>query len=108
MPNGLRFHLIDIYVDEMEKLKPEEMANDPLPLEKLLEPFRVLVIKSPTKLVRTRSKNLLLDGRLAAWGFEGALESKKKKRNIEAETVSQSNEDVEMEGGGEEWGGIDD
>lgn len=108
MPNGLRFHLIDIYVDEMEKLKPEEMTSDSLPLEKLLEPFQVLVIKSPTKLVRTRSKDLLLDGRLAAWGFEGVLESKKKKQNIEAEAVSQYNQGVEMEGGGEEWGGIDD
>lgn len=109
MPNGLRFHLIDIYVDEMEKLKPEEITSDPLPLEKLLEPFQVLVIKSPTRLVRTRSKNLLLDGRLAAWGFEGAPESKKKKRNVEAEAV---NKDAEMEAGGEEcgeeWGGIDD
>lgn len=108
MPNGLRFHLIDIYVDEMEKLKPEEMASDPVPLGKLLGPFQVLVIESPTKLVRTRSKNLLLDGRLAAWGFEGALESKKKKRDVEAKAVNQSNEDAEMEVGGEEWGGIDD
>lgn len=91
----------------MEKLKPEEMTSNPLPLEKLLEPFKVLVIKSPTKLVRARSKDLLLDGRLAAWGFEGAPEGKKKKQNVEAEAVKQSNEDVAMDVGDEEWGGID-
>lgn len=92
----------------MEKLKPEEMTSDPLPLEKLLEPFQVLVIKSPTKLVRTRSKNLLLDERLVAWGFKGALENKKRKRDVEVVAVNQSNGDAEMEVGGEEWGGIDD
>lgn len=108
VPNGLRFHLIDIFVDEMEKLKPEEMASNPLPLEKLLEPFRVLVVKSPTKLVRTRSKDLLLDGRLVAWGFEGALEGKNKKWNVKPEVVNQSNEDVAMDIDSEEWGGIDD
>lgn len=107
VPNGLRFHLTDIYVDEMEKLKPGEMTNDPLPVEKLLEPFQVLLIKSPTKLVRIRSKDLLLDGRLVAWGFEKAPEGKKKKQDVEAEETNQNNEDVEMEGGVEEWGGID-
>lgn len=91
----------------MEKLKPEDMTSNPLPLEKLLEPFKVLAIKSPTKLVRTRSKDLLLDGRLAAWGFEGALEGKKK-QSVEAEAVNRSSEDMDMDMGDEEWGGIDD
>lgn len=106
VPNGLRFHLIDIYVDELEKLKPKEMANNPLPIEQLLVPFQELAMKSPTKLVRTRSKDLLLDERLVVWGFEKAPESKKRKRVVEDE--DQSDGKVRMGEGGEEWGGIDD
>lgn len=86
------------------------MTSNPLPVEKLLEPFQVLTVKSPTKLIRTRSKELLLDERLAAWGFEGAPEAEKKKRGAEPEGGNEDNEDVEMESDEEEeeeWGGID-
>lgn len=91
-------------MDELEKLHPQEMTSDPLPVEKLLEPFQVLVVKSPTKTVRLRSKDLLLDGRLAAWGFEKAPGGEKKKQNIDE---NEGNEDVEMGDDDEEWGGID-
>ncbi|KAH0608897.1 uncharacterized protein H6S33_001125 [Morchella sextelata] len=104
VPNGLRFHLTDIFVDELEKLSPEHM-KDQLPVEQLVEPFQILSVKSPTKMVRVKAKELLLDGRLANWGFEKAPEGEIKKKVAQTEPEGED-EDEEMED--EEWGGIDD
>ncbi|PWW78814.1 Nop52-domain-containing protein [Tuber magnatum] len=106
VPNGLRYHLIDIYVDELEKLKREEMKA-PLPIAALLSPFEELVLASPTKLVRTRSKELLCDGRLAGWGYCKAPGAAKSQQEEDAEGEDGSDGE-EMDDEGEEWGGIDD
>jgi len=105
VPNGLRYHLIDIYVDELEKLNPEEMKT-PLPVAALLSPFEELMLASPIKLVRTKSKELLCDGRLADWGYDKAPGAVKSRRKEEAEDED-GDDDEEMSGEGEEWGGID-
>jgi ribosomal RNA-processing protein 1 len=96
--------LTDIFVDELEKLSPEHM-KDQLPVEQLVEPFQILSVKSPTKMVRVKAKELLLDGRLANWGFEKAPEGEIKKKVAQTEPEGED-EDEEMED--EEWGGIDD
>jgi len=83
VPNGLRYHLIDIYVDELEKLNPE--MKTPLPVAMLLSPFKELMLASPIKLVRTKSKELLCDGRLVDWGYDKALEAAKSWRKEGAE-----------------------
>lgn len=40
VPNGLRYHVLDIYVDEIEKVAGDKMEE--VPLEALLEPVRKL------------------------------------------------------------------
>jgi ribosomal RNA-processing protein 1 len=63
IPNGMRFHVIDIYVDELEKVGALETEEE-RPLEVLLEPLRKLAKESPTKPVRTKAKGALADERL--------------------------------------------
>lgn len=68
IPNGLRYHIIDIYVDELDKVDTERNA----PLETLLQPLRKLGKESPTKAVRLRVKEASQDGRLSDWTGENA------------------------------------
>lgn len=63
VPNGMRYHVIDIYVDELERVGALE-EGEGVPLEKLLEPLRRLAKESPTKPVRVKSKEALADERL--------------------------------------------
>ncbi|POS87138.1 hypothetical protein EPUL_001500 [Erysiphe pulchra] len=62
IPNGMRYHIIDIYVDELERLGFLEDESE-APVEKLLEPLKNLA-KSPTKTVRLKAKETLEDKRL--------------------------------------------
>jgi ribosomal RNA-processing protein 1 len=65
VPNGLRYHVIDIYVDELERvgvLEEDEGREDRL--EKMLAPLRTLAKESPTKTVRSKAKEALEDERL--------------------------------------------
>lgn len=63
IPNGLRFHVIEIYVDELDKVDVERTA----PLEKVMTPMRKLGKETVTKVVRTRVKDALADERLQDW-----------------------------------------
>ncbi|CCU75475.1 nucleolar protein NOP52 variant [Blumeria hordei DH14] len=63
IPNGMRYHVIDVYVDELERvgaLEPNAIA----PIEIILEPLRNLAQHSPTKSVRIKAKEALQDSRL--------------------------------------------
>lgn len=77
IPNGLRYHVLDVFVDELEKVS-ESSANSRLkeqsemPLGKLLEPVAELAKKSPLKPTRERAKNALADDRLKEWNKAGA------------------------------------
>jgi ribosomal RNA-processing protein 1 len=62
IPNGMRYHVIDIYVDELERVGA--LVEEDIPLEALLQPLRRLAEESPTKPVRTKSKEALADERL--------------------------------------------
>jgi ribosomal RNA-processing protein 1 len=66
IPNGLRYHVIDVYVDELDKVDTERNA----PLEKMLEPLKELGEKSLTKPVKLRVKEALEDERLQDWKSE--------------------------------------
>ncbi len=63
IPNGIRFHVIDLYVDELDKADGKHMA----PLDKVLEPLRNLGKHSLTKAIRDRVNEALSDGRLDDW-----------------------------------------
>ena len=83
----------------MEKLEPvdsEDHNNDTssIPIDLLVEPFERLMAKSPTKVVRTRVKEMLFDERLLKWGYSNANES---------DGEEEENTDTEDE----EWTGFD-
>src|ERR1051326_6961753 len=65
IPNGLRYHVIDIYVDELDRV--DEKRQGGMPLDVLLEPLRTLGKESRTKPVRERVKEALEDERLENW-----------------------------------------
>ncbi|KAJ5744520.1 hypothetical protein N7533_009390 [Penicillium manginii] len=101
-PDGLRYHIVDIWVDELEKVlefEDGEIAEDgvanrkikgDIPMELILRPLEKLRTESPYKPVRTRATEALEDDRLVEWG-------------VRAPTV---NEDDEVDSDGE-WGGFD-
>lgn len=90
IPDGMRYHLIDIYVDEMDKVDTPRTGK--LPLDSLLEPLKILKQKSPTKAVRSRAVDALRDKRLAGW-------------NDSSEVKDAEGQEVENEE--EEWNGLD-
>jgi ribosomal RNA-processing protein 1 len=92
IPNGIRYHVIDIYVDELEKVDEETEAD--MPVEVLLAPFKNLVKESPTKIVRMKVKEALEDDRVKAWLGEELTEEGK--TGDEPETNDN-----------DEWGGIE-
>ncbi|KAK2841614.1 hypothetical protein FQN49_006083 [Arthroderma sp. PD_2] len=102
-PDGIRYHLMDIWLDELEKCaaEPDESNTDEeessstklkegTPMELLLRPIEKLESGSPNKTVRTRAKDTLADERLITWGVR------------EPEKAEDGSDD------GEEWGGIED
>lgn len=83
--NGIRYHVIDIYIDELERAGALEEGRKGVELSVLLEPLEKLKKSSPTKSVRLKAKEALADERLPG---------------------NEKEEDVEMEDEG--WGGFDD
>lgn len=100
-PDGLRYHVTDIWLDELAKVidsdsdESNEVAlkdRSDIPMDLLLRPFEKLHKESPTKSVRVRAlTEVLQDERLVQWGFKEKV----------VEDNSEEDED-------EEWGGLDD
>ncbi|KAJ5561451.1 Ribosomal RNA processing protein [Penicillium sp. DV-2018c] len=100
-PDGLRYHLIDIWIDELEKVlefeevetegeeTPKRKIKGDVPMELILRPLEKLRAESAYKPVRTRAAEALQDERLFEWGV--------RTREVEEE-------DDEDE---EEWGGFE-
>ncbi|EME50279.1 hypothetical protein DOTSEDRAFT_59390 [Dothistroma septosporum NZE10] len=66
VPIGLRLHVLDIWVDELEKVDVERVA----PVKTVMEPMRTLSKDSLVKSVRVRAGEQIEDDRLAdgkAW-----------------------------------------
>ncbi|KLJ09274.1 hypothetical protein EMPG_15300 [Blastomyces silverae] len=119
-PDGLRYHLLDIWLDEIEKVavveveaeedgsdnaegadnddtkegkkKKKKQLKQGVPMELLLRPIVRLQAKSISKLVRKRAGEVLDDERLVEWGVR------------ERKKDDDDDDDEEEE---EEWGGID-
>ncbi|KAL5002714.1 nucleolar protein,Nop52-domain-containing protein [Aspergillus recurvatus] len=95
-PDGLRYHLLDIYVDELEKVfEFDAETGKPVgevPVEILLAPIERLKAESPHKPVRVRAAETLADERLVTWGL--------REKEKEEESEEESSE--------EEWGGFGD
>ncbi|KAK8216188.1 nucleolar protein-like protein NOP52 variant [Phyllosticta capitalensis] len=95
IPNGLRYHVVDIYIDELDKVDEKREGN--MPLEEVLAPLRELGEKSVTKAVRQRVRETLDDEakKLRNWNTQGEESSE--------EEGNEGEQDQD-----EEWGGIDD
>ncbi|KAF2018883.1 hypothetical protein BU24DRAFT_405624 [Aaosphaeria arxii CBS 175.79] len=93
VPNGIRYHVLDVYVDELEKVAGD--AWEKMPVEKMLEPLSKIAKESPTKSVRELAKESLQDERVRRWKGEEAKGE---------EAKGEEGEDGEEE----EWGGFDD
>ncbi|KAF2461099.1 nucleolar protein,Nop52-domain-containing protein [Lineolata rhizophorae] len=65
IPNGLRYHVLDIYVDELDKVDADRDSN--IPLDSLLRPLKDLEDTSPNKVARGKVKEALGDERLNDW-----------------------------------------
>ncbi|WEW55824.1 hypothetical protein PRK78_001257 [Emydomyces testavorans] len=117
-PDGIRYHLMDIWLDELEKCATDPVEGDErseddgaggaeegedtvrktrlkggVPMELILRPIERLKEKSPNKTVRRRATAMLEDERLVMWGV----------RNRKG--AEDSDEDEQEE---EEWGGLED
>ena len=88
-PDGIRYHLMDIWLDELEKvIVPDDDGDEgkeekgllkdrvDVPMDILLRPFENLRKSSPMRNVRVRAqKGVLEDQRLVEWGFRSKDES---------------------------------
>ena len=104
VPDGLRYHIIDIWIDELDKADDEsEMADD---LEVLIGPLKQTESKGMHKTIRTRARVALEDERLKDWrsrNDESSNEGGTAKSPIHHEGVSGVGDDDN-----DEWGGIED
>lgn len=93
IPNGLRYHVLDVWVDELEKIEEDwEKDERTETLEKLVEPIEKLAKDGKLKALRNAAKECLADERLRAW------------RGQEDEVMSEGENDEEEEE--VEWGGF--
>ncbi len=97
IPNGMRYHVIDIYVDEIDQV--DQQRSSELPLDLLLEPLRQMQERSPTKAVRDRAKEALDHERLKGWSSSEAMAT---------EQASLGDRVEEEEEGDVAWEGFDD
>jgi ribosomal RNA-processing protein 1 len=102
IPNGLRYHTIDIYVDELARLW--ESGKDKMPIETLLRPLRILGKKSLTKTIRERVKEALEDERLKEL-LGTDVEEQTAETTPEKLVAAESTRNLEEE---DDWGGIED
>ena len=99
IPNGLRYHVLDIYVDELDMVDSERKGD--MPLETLLEPVRRMQKESVTKALRKRAKETLDDERLRDWNDNGDVSTQ---QLVERQDQDGSGEEIRED---EEWGGIE-
>ena len=107
IPNGLRYHVIDIYVDELDKVDTKRTA----PLDKVLAPLRKLGDGTHTKAVRQRVHEALEDDRIGDWEVvsSGAVTGDAEDtQDEEQRTNGQHNGASNAVESDEEFGGFDD
>lgn len=63
VPGGLRYHVVDVFVEELDKVDVERNA----PVEKLVSPLRRIAKEGLTKALRKKAEEALDDGRLEDW-----------------------------------------
>ncbi|KAK0933846.1 hypothetical protein LTR29_014587 [Friedmanniomyces endolithicus] len=110
VPDGLRYHVLDIYVDELEKADVEHAA----PIEVVLEPVRNLGRGTVSKAVRKRVKDALEDDRLREWDgvqgmdIDGEVDGAADTENGSGGAIDVAVGGVAAEDDEDEFGGFDD
>ena len=99
IPDGLRYHMIDIYIDELDAVDPNRESE--MPLETFLGPIRLLGRQSNNRIIRKRVKEMLKDTRLADWYGEGSEKSGEENGRQDPDLMEER-DDVD------EWNGIED
>ncbi|THW52986.1 hypothetical protein D6D21_00656 [Aureobasidium pullulans] len=101
VPNGLKYHVVDVYVDELEKVGGEEGTKEAenTPWEEMMAPMVELGEKGVLKSVRKKVAEALDDERVKVW--LGIEDDDEELSEIEGEEVDDEEED-------EEFGGFDD
>lgn len=97
VPDGLRYHVLDVWVDGLEGQEegmPEEM------LERVMGPVQRLARDGKTKVLREKAKEALTDERLKQWTVGAGA------AGGEAELLQDGCDPDEM--GDQEWGGFGD
>ncbi|CBX92342.1 similar to nucleolar protein NOP52 variant [Plenodomus lingam JN3] len=94
IPNGLRYHVLDVWVEEMDKVDGEEWYKEERReiLELLVLPIEKLAKEGKLKALRSAAKECLGEDKLRAWRGQ-------------VDDVSEEPEDEDQEA---EWGGIAD
>ncbi|CAN9112803.1 unnamed protein product [Alternaria alternata] len=90
IPNGLRYHVMDVWVDEMEKVEGEawEKEDKKETLETLVLPVEKMAKDGKLKPLRNAAKECLADDRIRAWRgqeLEEAMEDAEEEEDSEAE-----------------------
>lgn len=96
IPNGLRYHVLDIWVDELEKVGGDKWEKEESreTLEILVQPVEAMAKEGKLKVLRVAAKETLSDERLRSW---------------RGQEDDEMNEDAEEEEDEEaEWGGFAD
>jgi len=103
--------LIDIYLDELEKFYPgsddTQAKKTSPPIRLLMKPFEILVVQSPTKVIRTRVKDLMADERLQNWGYQDG-DTTISEPGEGGQSQASKGHDGNGEDEEEEWTGFDD
>lgn len=93
IPNGLRFHVLDVWIDELEKVNSDwEDDKRQKILETLVQPIEKLAKNGSLKVLREAAKEVLAEDTLRKW------------RGQEDEEMAESEPEDEDDG----WGGFDD
>ncbi|KTW26323.1 hypothetical protein T552_02809 [Pneumocystis carinii B80] len=101
IPNSIRYHILDVYLDELDKVFPVKNKNQNFQIKVFLSPFLNLIEKSHDKYVKKRvSEAIFLDKRIELWN------NKDDNYNFDDEVldIDDKNEEDFIE----EWYGFDD
>lgn len=90
IPNGMRYHILDVIVDELAVVK-DAMADmmSPASIEQLLQPVVKIRQESANKAVRTRAMEVLTDERLSDLGVS---------LKAQATTIEDESDEAEFDG----------
>jgi ribosomal RNA-processing protein 1 len=86
VPNGLRYHVLDIWVDELRKVSGDkwEKETGSETLELLVQPVEKMKTEGALKVLRNAAKETLSDETLQSWrGIEVEKENSEEESDVE-------------------------